>query len=250
MTDNMLKRQLKNVLIMVSIGLVVSIIFNSYFIFNIFNDEEEFIITQFTEGNKTYKRVLKNYYDVEYEKTRTGIKIEINNPCIEIIKSRGKSMLPYWDLEELVIYDACFPKEKLEIGDVVIYNGEWDSTINPHHRIIDIDYEKEWIRTQGDNPETNPEPDDFVGFDRIIGKDIGVLNVLTDKKVVKEEVTNETIIGSVFFVSNLTLIDIRTKLCSTECVLWQYIDEQKNYNNDSFVIANNLTEENCKKCII
>ena len=41
------------------------------------------------------------------------------------------------------------------------------------------------------------------------------------------------------------------KLCSSECALTFYEDNKTNlerYKNDSFIIAGNFTEENCKKC--
>ena len=238
------------IIIIVSIILAISVITNAYFIFNIFNEEEEeFISIQYSEGNKTYKKILKNYYDVTYEKTKKGVEFKINNPCIEIITSTGNSMKPYRDFEELVIIDTCFPDDKLEIGDIVIYIGELDSTKNPHHSIIDIDYEKKWIRTQGDNRETNPIPDDFVGFDRIYGKDIGFLNVLMDKKVVKEEVINETTI-SLFIdtkIINFTFFKrLETCVCSTTGIIEVCHDNKTELQMDTFISENDLKEEYCK----
>lgn len=152
------------------------------------------------EGNVTYQKYLDNYYDVDYEKTTEGTIIKINNPCIEIIEGKGESMKPYWDNKDLIILDTCYPVEDLVIGDIIIYYGELDSTLNIHHRIVDIDYNKGWVQTQGDN---NDLPDDFVSFDRILGKDIGVLNVLEDKKVVKEEIKEESTIFTIFNESNV-----------------------------------------------
>ncbi len=154
--------------------------------------EEDGLIVQ--EGNITYKKYIENYYDVEYGRTREGVEFKINNPCIEITTASGTSMKPFLDNNNIIIYDSCFPVEDLEIGDIIMYKAEWEkwtAGIYPHHRIVDIDYEKRWVQTQGDNPETNPIPDDFVSFDRIIGKTIGFLNVLDDKRVVKKEVIEE-----------------------------------------------------------
>lgn len=151
--------------------------------------EENGLIVQ--EGNITYRKYIENYYDVEYGRTNEGVQFKINNPCIEITTANGMSMKPFLDDNNIIIYDSCFPVEDLEIGDIILYKAEWDVGFNPHHRIVDIDYEKRWVQTQGDNPKTNPFPDDFVSFDRIIGKTIGFLNVLDDKRVVKEEVIEQ-----------------------------------------------------------
>ncbi len=239
------KKQSKKTLIIVSIILAISIISNAYFIFN--NDKEYFIPNQFTEGNKTYKQTLENYYDVEYEKTRTGIKLEISNPCLELSEATGKSMLPFFEKENLVIIDTCFPVDKLKVDDVIIFHTE-NNLKRTQHRITKINYKDKWVRTKGDN---NHVEDDFKGFEFIYGKTIGTLNVLEDKKIVKEEIINETInltfkvtdngtFGSIFIVGVV--------LCSSKCALRYYPTEEMDYINDSFIRANDLTEENCKVC--
>ena len=161
---------------------------------------EEGIIIQ--EGEITYKKYLTNYYDVDYEKTKKGIELKINNPCLGFVSSKGSSMKPFFECESLEIIDTCFPKDKLEIGDIIMYHAEWDVGFNLIHRIIDIDYDKKWVRTQGDN---NEEPDDFVSFNRIYGKIIGVLNVLEDKKIVKEEIIefNKSMVNLNFSTFNM-----------------------------------------------
>lgn len=206
--------------------------------------KEEGLIVQ--EGNVTYRKFLDNYYNVDYENNKDGLTLKINNPCIEIVEGNGISMKPYWDDKQLTIIDTCYPVEDLKIGDVVIYYGELDSTTNPHHRIVDIDYEKRWIQTQGDNPKTNPTPDDFVSFDRIYGKDIGVLNVLEDKKVVKEEVVNESEFliegdfGNItFFTKNQTCV------CSSTRFLQFCSQNETQLLTDTFILENDLKEKYC-----
>jgi signal peptidase I len=231
-------------LLIVAILFFISICFNSYFIFNK-NKENKIISEQIIqEGNVTYKNFLENYYNIEYSNEGKGLYFKINNPCIEIIESNGLSMKPYWDNNTLGIFDTCYPEENLEIGDIIIYQGELDSTIRPHHRIIDIDYKKRWIRTQGDNPETNKKPDDFVSFDRILGKEIGVLNVLEDKKIVKKEIINE----SLFEISNITIRFLefnQTCVCSSSGFLKFCNSNKTIFEQDTFIQQNDLREEYC-----
>ena len=88
--------------------------------------EQEFeeIIT--TEGNKTYRQYLDNYYEVDYDVTSKKISIEIKNPCLDISESCGSSMKPTMNDEcHLIITDSCYDFNKLEIGDVVVFKKEW-----------------------------------------------------------------------------------------------------------------------------
>ena len=216
----------------------------------LFQDEEitieELIGNQklIIEGNQTYKVQLENYYNVEYGNNDEGFFINIKNDCIKIQSGTGTSMKPYWDNESLTIIDTCFPVEDLVIGDVITYNGEWDTKINPHHRIVDIDYEKRWVQTQGDNQETNPNPDDFVSFDRIMGKDIGVLNVLEDKRIVKKEVINDT--GSSLMMGDWSFTSWnQTCVCSSTGVLRICHHNKTILEEDTFIKQNDLKEEYC-----
>ena len=199
------------------------------------------------EGNITYNVTLERYYDVKYYNDGNGLTLKINNPCITVMSSIGESMRPYYENQTLSIFDTCFPKEKLEIGDVIVYWGELDSTIKPHHRIIDIDYEKEWIRTQGDNPETNPLPDDYISFDRVQGKEIGVLNVLEDQKIVKK-VIEESVIEpeGLFIVGNSTFITYSYYCVCSSTGTFQFCHHNKTQLlGDTFIQTNDLKEEYC-----
>ena len=201
------------------------------------------------EGNTTYNVHLENYYDVEYKNTGDGLTLKITNPCIVVRRSRGLSMKPYWENNTLGIFDTCFPKEELEIGDVIAYRGEWNVALNPHHRIIDIDYNKRWVQTQGDNPITNTEPDDFVGFDRIIGKEIGVLNVLDDKKIVKKEVLEELNVSEINLTAGnftFTFMEIiQTCVCTSNGILRICDVNETRLFNDTFIKNNDFREEYC-----
>ena len=231
------------------IGILSLFIVGAYFLGSYFGEkrgvnlfEEEGAIVN--EGNQTYKKYYDNYYEVEYETNGDGLILKINNPCVEIRKTTGVSMKPYWNNESFAIFDTCYPKKDLKIGDVIYYDGELDSTKNPHHRIVDIDYKKRWVRTQGDNPETNPTPDDFVSFDRILGKDIGVLNVLEAKKVVKEEVIDVNESRLILASGNWGFFRInQTCVCSSTGVLQICGDDVL---NDTFIMQNDLKEEYCR----
>lgn len=39
-----------------------------------------------------------------------------------------------------------------------------------------------------------------------------------------------------------------TQLCSSKCIIQLWVYNTTEYQNDSFVILNNITEENCKQC--
>lgn len=240
-------KQREKISVLIAI-LIVAITINLLYSYNLvhkiyFNDN---IIKEIvTEGNITYEVTLHNYYDVEYSNTGDGLVLKIKNPCIYVLESSGLSMKPYWDDETLGIFDTCFPNENLKIGDVIVYMGELDSTFNPHHRIIDIDYEKEWVRTQGDNPETNSEPDDFVSFDRIMGKEIGVLNVLEDRKIVRKEVlrkTNEEDLEITFEIVEIN----QSCFCSSSGVVEVCHQNKTLLEMDTFLQGNDFREEYCK----
>lgn len=142
-----------------------------------------------TINGTVYNQTLKNYYEIDYNSNGGETTFTIKNPCIKIVPSKGDSMQPYLSNDNLALIDECFPKDRLQIGDIIVYRGEWDSDLRIHHRIIDIDHKKLWVRTQGDN---NLHKDDFVSFNRIVGKNIGYLNVLKDKRLVNEEVINKS----------------------------------------------------------
>ena len=231
-----------------SVALLLSLILNLYLILDDGNSGDGNIIGELIhEGNITYRQVLSNYYDVEYANNGDGLVLRIKNPCVTVLKSHGLSMKPYWDNNTLGIFDTCFPKENLKIGDVITYNGELDSTVDPHHRIVEIDYEKEWVRTQGDNPKTNPRPDDFVGFGRIRAKEIGVLNVLEDKKIIKKEIINSTE-GGFLATGNwsMKLVRFRVCVCSSSGHLRFCYPDKTMLDEDTFIQQNDLKEEYCK----
>jgi len=139
----------------------------------------------FTIENLTSEEVIvENYYKYSYKYDGDKLIIEIDNPCVKMAIGTGLSMWPYWEDEELFLQDICWNVSKLKVGDIVSYDKEWSSgDARIHHRIIEINHEDGWMKTQGDN---NQVVDDFVGLDRFYAKDIGVLNLLMEKRIVKE----------------------------------------------------------------
>lgn len=185
-----------------------------------------------SEGNLTYYKHFDNYYGLYYENNENGIILQIQNPCLTFEKVSGESMKPYYDNESIIIIDTCFAPENLEVGDIVLYYVDWDMATKLHHRIIDINYDKKWIKTKGDALE---DEDNFVGFDKIYGKEIGVLNILEDKKVVIEQ-------------TNGTEYNPKAEqicVCSSNNILKVCYTDRETLMSDNFVITNNLKEENC-----
>jgi len=188
--------------------------------------ENGFIIK---EGNITYSKHFDPYYGLYYQNDQQGITLQIQNPCLTFVKISGQSMLPYYNNETISLIDTCFPPDKLKIGDVIIFYYDWNMTTTLHHRVVDINYEKEWIKTRGDNLK---DEDNFINFNQVLGKEIGVLNILDDQKVVKEIYNNKT---------DTPLICV----CSSNSILKVCGPDRGQLMTDNFVITNNLKEENC-----
>ncbi len=245
----MVKNKQNNKKYLIIIGILSLFIVGAYFLGSYFGEkkginsfEEEGVIVN--EGNQTFKKQYDNYYDVEYENNQGELVIKINNPCIRIEDYEGDSMKPYWDEEGLIILDTCFPREKLEIGDVIVFHKDF-YVGKTQHRIIEIDYDDEWVRTKGDG---NDYEDDLKGFNYIYGKTIGLLNVLEDKKVVREEVINETN-KSFFKAGDLTigrLIINQTCVCTSTGFLQFCNQNRTQLLTDTFIMQNDLKEEYCK----
>lgn len=188
-----------------------------------------------SEKNISYHKYFDSYYGLYYENNQDGAILQIQNPCLVFKKILGQSMLPYYNNETISLIDTCFPAEKLKIGDVILFYYDWDMTTTLHHRIIDINYKKKLIKTKGDNLE---DEDNFISFDQVFGKEIGVLNILEDKKVVTMPIDNE---GE----ENITQFCV----CSSNSLLKLCYTNRDILMNDSFTIINDLKEENCKDII-
>jgi len=167
--------------IMIFILFLVLLIINIFII--LYHNSLSYYSIKQSKQTILQNHAFENYYDVKYNYSGNSTEIKINNSCIRIRNATGESMKPFFDNNTLLIVDSCFPNNKLKIGDIVIYQQEWSENKNIYHRIVDIDYEKEWIQTKGDN---NNVKDDFVGFKRIKCKVIGFLNVLRDKRLINE----------------------------------------------------------------
>jgi len=176
------KKILKHEIIL-SVSIILSVllaIFSGYLI-GLNKSVDGNLIGVVKDGNVIYMSSQENYYKFQFENNSRGIILKFANPCVRVHTGKGVSMKPYWDNNTISIIDTCFPNERLEVGDIIsFWKDDYEKAI--HHRIIDIDYEKKWVQTQGDNPKTNTRPDDFTSFDKIRGKEIGVLNILEDKK--------------------------------------------------------------------
>jgi hypothetical protein len=209
--------------------LIITLLILSYFIgFNRGKDSFQETGLIIKEGNNTYYKHFDDYYQVSYSTNENKFILEIDNPCISVQKLLGESMLPYYENESISILDTCFPSEKLVIGDIISFYEDWNMTRQLHHRIIEIDYERELIKTKGDNLESE---DNFISFSQVYGKEIGVLNLLSDEKVVKE------INGSADY--------ILTCVCSSNNILKVCGPDKEQLITDNFVTTNNLKEENC-----
>lgn len=222
----------RNYLLVGLILILIVLIFASYFVGfkqgQISFKENGLIIK---EGNNTYYEHFENYYRISYGADGNKFLLEIDNPCISVQKSFGESMQPYYDNETISVIDTCFPKENLKIGDVIIFYSDWNLSVLLHHRIIDINYNKELIQTKGDNWD---EKDQFISFSQVYGKEIGVLNILNDKKVIKE------------LQSQANESTALTCVCSSNSILKVCGPDKSLLMSDSFVITNNLKKENCK----
>lgn len=232
--------------IILIVALLIILIETIYIGYDLLSEEGAYNLNQVgvieNINGTLYNNTLTNYYDIFYKHSSDELEIKIRNPCLRIEKSIGDSMKPFWENENLNIIDYCFPKERLKIGDVVIFKKEFDRG-RVLHRIIDIDYNRKWIRTQGDN---NLELDDFKSFDYIDGKIIGVLNVLQEKKIVKREILNVTN-SSIFFSGNLTFVRTnQTCVCSSSGFLSFCSINRTQILEDTFIQQNDLKEEYCR----
>jgi len=191
--------------------------------------KENGLITQ--EGNITYHKYFDSYYNIYYSNNEEGVTFQINNSCIIFQRLNGISMLPYYKNETIILVDTCFPLSQLEIGDVISFYVDLNQSKIFHHRIVGINYKKELIETKGDNLNQTDTP---VSFNQVIGKEIGVLNILDETKVVKE-VYNQT---------NETTVSL-TCVCSSNSILKVCGPNKEQLITDNFVTTNNLKEENC-----
>ena len=180
--------------------------------------------------NISYHQYFDDYYKIAYKNDGNGILFQIQNPCLSIEQVLGESMKPYYNNETIIFVDTCFPVEKLEVGDVILFYFDWNMTSKLHHRIVEIDYKKRLIKTQGDNLEGT---DNFISFDRVYGKEIGVLNILDDKKIVTEQI-------------NISEDKIQYCVCSSNSLLKVCHTNKEELMTDNFVMNNNLKEENCQ----
>ena len=208
--------------------LLILILASSYFL-GFYSGKKSFKETGLiiNENNISYSKHFDNYYGFNYGNDEKGVFFEIVNPCLTFEKVIGESMQPYYNDEAIIIVDTCFSPKNLEVGDVILFYFDWNQTSKLHHRIIDIDYQKELILTQGDNLDNF---DEFITFNQIYGKEIGVLNILEDKKVVKELYTEP---------------QEQICVCSSNNILKVCYTDRKILMNDNFVKENNLKEENC-----
>ena len=179
-------------------------------------------------GSNTYYEHFDNYYGIAYGAEGNKFVLEIDNPCISVQKVFGQSMLPYYNNETIGIFDTCFPSENLKVGDTILFYYDWDMTTKLHHRIVDINYGKKLIQTKGDSLN---QTDNFISFSQVFGKEIGVLNILDEKKVITETYGQKS--------SSLTCV------CSSNSILKVCGPDKTLLTSDNFVITNNLKEENC-----
>lgn len=84
-----------------------------------------------------------------------------------VLTVKSDSMKPTFKSGDMLIARALNNEEKdnLQVGDIITFyadlDGDGDKELNTH-RIISVSAGT--FKTQGDNPETNPVPDDYIVF--------------------------------------------------------------------------------------
>jgi hypothetical protein len=168
-------KQIVNLCIIGLVCLIIAIVLMLYLQLRIINDPQINKITNFLINNNSQSN--DSLYNLSYEYTPIGVNMQINNICVEVMNGSGVSMKPFISNKTLILIDKCFNKSNLMVGDIVAIKPDFVDNFVIGHRIIDIDHNKEWVKTQGDNPITNSIPDDYTSFDNIYGKIIGYLNL-------------------------------------------------------------------------
>ena len=104
------------------------------------------------------------YFNIKNINYREGEYIITNAECHEKIETRGISMYPTIQLRDFVAFNKCYNVKNLKRGDVIGF--EYDDKL-VFHRVINIDYENELLKTKGDN---NIFPDRKIKFDDYYGR--------------------------------------------------------------------------------
>lgn len=102
-----------------------------------------------------------NINNVEY---RDGGYIVTNGECQEKVQVNGLSMYPTLQIVDFVMVDKCYNVKSLKIADIIRF--EYGDKIYVH-RVINIDFENEIIKTKGDN---NIFADKKIQFDDYSGR--------------------------------------------------------------------------------
>lgn len=119
---------------------------------------------------------VNNYYNVSYGASKgVGARFEIlnlNNSCIVIGNGTGISMKPFFSNLDIMIIDKCYPKNKLQVGDIIVYVNEEEGYIS--HRIVWISFKKKLVKTKGDWAIYQDEG--YTAFNDIYGRVLGFIN--------------------------------------------------------------------------
>lgn len=105
----------------------------------------------------------KKYYTISFED---------ENFCLSYNYGYGLSMFPAMSQNSVVIYDKCYPPEKIKVGDLVIA----DKTL---HRVVSISLKDKTITTKGDASITQNNP---VPFSELKGKVIALFNIYSNSQ--------------------------------------------------------------------
>lgn len=116
------------------------------------------------------------------------------------------SMEPTINVNDTIIFKKT-DFNKLNVGDIIVYYSN-KNNIYIVHRIVDIEYDDtsgmiDYVKTQGDNKNTNPDPDDEdIHSDMFIGIYVRKFNFLNIAKITQ----NKNVIYVVLVIIFLSLI--------------------------------------------
>ncbi len=137
------------------------------------------ILDQYCEIPSGYSKEIEYWESIEFEeKYKTlgyfkddyyYVRFYDKDKCLGLYEIKGISMFPYTKYNSKAIIDLCFNPEDLEVNDVIFFLKQ-SNLKKIYHRIIEIDLEKDYILTKGDN---NWKPDAPIRINQVYGRMVG-----------------------------------------------------------------------------